>query len=199
MWPGLIWSVWFDRCWTACVCVRSVNEPRRGASGWIDRVTTLTLGNNESQWGEEHEHTSSPTTTLIIHSAPPLFFSDLPAEGVTAAWRRCRVSMPVLWGADRFDRRGCYADGCLCSETRDVRDNTSERPPAAVRGRLMMTSRFSCFCVCGQRRGQGQWVTATTHTHNEDAQMERLYFDATLWCCRASLVFIYRKSIKKCF
>lgn len=71
-------------------------------------------------------------------------------------------------------------DGCLCSETGEVGVNTSERPAAAVRGRPMMTSRFSVFvCVGSAEVRDSESLQPHTHTHSdEDAQSVRLYCDA---------------------
>lgn len=152
---------------------------------------------------------------LIFITAPSLLLWS-PREGVPCSGEApiCGVSMHVLlhisaawWRCDRFGGHGCYAEGWLCLETEEVRVNTAQLHVGEAAGKrsevgwwesTKLAPGFSvCLCVCGQRGGQGEWVTATTraytHTH---WWRHTLYFEArTSWACAVGPPRFYLQKI----
>lgn len=101
-----------------CVALRVISVSHAGAwgRGWgllldesyMDMLKTSMLGNNETQWSEEYEHTSSATTPLsharslmvfLFTTHPPLPFISItrPLSSSLISLRRCAAQ-----------RRGAY-------------------------------------------------------------------------------------------
>lgn len=80
-----------------CVALRVILVSRAEVlldESYMDMLSTPMLGNNETQWSEEYEHTSSTTTPLSLtrslhsSSSSPPHSSDLPAKVCGTAARR---------------------------------------------------------------------------------------------------------------